>query len=420
MDEDAAAPTKKGRRRNRKRKGKTVLSVEGSSDPGAAKKARADDPGKEVTRWDKEKGQDGVEWSGKKRGGQGGRCGKDNQQERPAQGRDKKEEDDDHDEDDESGEHEFQKATEAISIRARSTISEDPTPNSTKTEQKVTGREPHSVTPHEPRRLRGSRQTLHGSLLPPLPSGQLPLRVTTSSQHRAPAAILPVLRPPSSPASGSLPPRAPAAFLAAPRPPPSPASGLLPPHAPAAFLPKIRPPSTPEIPAPVPNPFVRELGDWDALLAAASLLAVSGGSGVVAGTLSCSSPTTVKKHARRHTQRGFDEPRRYGAPPGWVTPEIAPRYLNNTRRFQATPESLEARTGSSQQTPISGNTSFATAGLQQGQQFPQQQMFSFPSACRKARTHMLPTSRSVNINHLCCKSGCDGKTRPKRQKFWPL
>ncbi|XP_044378728.1 uncharacterized protein KIAA0754 [Triticum aestivum] len=180
------------------------------------------------------------------------------------------------------------------SIRARSTISEDPTPNSTKTEQKVTGREPHSVTPHEPRRLGGSRQTLHGGLLPPLPSGQLPLRVTTSSQHRAPAAILPVLRPPSSPASGSLPPRAPAAFLAAPWPPPSPASGLLPPHAPAAFLPKIRPPSTPEIPAPVPNPFVRELGDWDSLLAAASLLAVSGGSGVVAGTLSCSSPTTVK------------------------------------------------------------------------------------------------------------------------------
>ena len=61
----------------------------------------------EYERRDKEKGQDGAEGSGKKRGGQGGRCGKDNQQERPAQGRDKKEEDDDHDEDAESGEHEF-------------------------------------------------------------------------------------------------------------------------------------------------------------------------------------------------------------------------------------------------------------------------------------------------------------------------
>ena len=47
-DEDAAALTKKGRRRNRKRKGKTVLAVEGSGDPGATKKAKADDPGKEV------------------------------------------------------------------------------------------------------------------------------------------------------------------------------------------------------------------------------------------------------------------------------------------------------------------------------------------------------------------------------------
>jgi hypothetical protein len=100
---------------------------------------------------------------------------------------------------------------------------------------------------------------------------------------------------------------------------------------------------------------------------------------------------SLQKHARRHTQRAFDETSRYGAPPGWVTPEIAPGYFNNTGRFQDTPESSEARTGSSmQQTPISGNTSFATAGLQQGQQFPQQQMFSFPSACRKARTHRLP------------------------------
>ena len=39
-----------------------------------------------------------------------------------------------------------------------------------------------------------------------------------------------------------------------------------------------------------------------------------------------------------------------------------------------------------QQTPISGNTSFVTPRLQQGQQYPQQQMFSFPSACRKPRT----------------------------------
>ena len=57
----------------------------------------------EYERRDKEKGQDGAEGSDKKRGGQGGRRGKDNQQERPARGRDKKQEDDDHDEDDESG-----------------------------------------------------------------------------------------------------------------------------------------------------------------------------------------------------------------------------------------------------------------------------------------------------------------------------
>ena len=47
-DEDAVAPAKKGRRHNRKRKGKTVLAVEGSEDTGAAKKAKADDPGKEI------------------------------------------------------------------------------------------------------------------------------------------------------------------------------------------------------------------------------------------------------------------------------------------------------------------------------------------------------------------------------------
>ena len=87
-----------------------------------------------------------------------------------------------------------------------------------------------------------------------------------------------------------------------------------------------------------------------------------------------------------HTLRVY-EPSRYGAPPSWVTPKIAPGYFNNTGRFQPMPESSEARTGSSmQQTPISGNTSFVTRGLQQGQQYPQQQMFSFPSACRKPRT----------------------------------
>ena len=47
-DEDAAAPTKKGRRRNRKRKGKIMLAVKGSEDTGAAKKAKVDDPGKEI------------------------------------------------------------------------------------------------------------------------------------------------------------------------------------------------------------------------------------------------------------------------------------------------------------------------------------------------------------------------------------
>src|SRR4051812_14841926 len=149
-DEDTAAPTKKGRRRNRKRKGKAVLAVEGSDSTGAAKKAKADDPGKEIAgcaacrasaaadkpggsdkqyckihrtkghdlqncrqvellaekqkpeyeRRDKEKGQDGAKGSGKKCGGQGCRRGKENQQERPAWGRDKKQEDDDHDEDD--------------------------------------------------------------------------------------------------------------------------------------------------------------------------------------------------------------------------------------------------------------------------------------------------------------------------------
>ena len=47
-DEDMAAPTKKGRRHNRKRKGKAVLAIEGSDDTGAGKKVKADAPGKEI------------------------------------------------------------------------------------------------------------------------------------------------------------------------------------------------------------------------------------------------------------------------------------------------------------------------------------------------------------------------------------
>ena len=143
-----------------------MLAVEGSDDTGAGKKVEADAPGMEIAgcaacralaatdkpgssgkqyckihrtkghdlqncrqvellaekqkaeyeRRDKEKGQDGAEGSGKKRGGQGSRPGKDNQQERPARGRDKKQEDEDHDEDDESGEQGFQKATEAMCV----------------------------------------------------------------------------------------------------------------------------------------------------------------------------------------------------------------------------------------------------------------------------------------------------------------
>ena len=47
-DEDTAAPTKEGQRRNKNLKGKTVLAVEGSKNTGAAKKAKADDPDKEI------------------------------------------------------------------------------------------------------------------------------------------------------------------------------------------------------------------------------------------------------------------------------------------------------------------------------------------------------------------------------------
>ena len=47
-DKDIVAPVKKGRRRNRKRKGKTVLAVEESGDPDTAKKAKVNNPNKEV------------------------------------------------------------------------------------------------------------------------------------------------------------------------------------------------------------------------------------------------------------------------------------------------------------------------------------------------------------------------------------
>ena len=47
-EEDTAAPTKKGRRRNRKRKGKTVLAVKGSDNTVNAKKDKVSDPDKEV------------------------------------------------------------------------------------------------------------------------------------------------------------------------------------------------------------------------------------------------------------------------------------------------------------------------------------------------------------------------------------
>jgi hypothetical protein len=47
-DEDAATPARKGRRRNRKRKGKAVLVVEEFGNPGTAKKAKVDGPGKDV------------------------------------------------------------------------------------------------------------------------------------------------------------------------------------------------------------------------------------------------------------------------------------------------------------------------------------------------------------------------------------
>ena len=143
-----------------------MLAVEGSDDTGAGKKVKADAPGKEIAgcaacralvatdkpgssgkqyckihrtkghdlqncrqvellaekqkaeyeRWDKEKDQDGAEGSGKKRGGRGGRPGKDSQQERPAWGRDKKQEDDDHDEDDGGHVHRWRRLAAHFSL----------------------------------------------------------------------------------------------------------------------------------------------------------------------------------------------------------------------------------------------------------------------------------------------------------------
>src|SRR4051812_26359689 len=47
-EDDTAAPAKKGRHRNRKRKGKAVLAVEGSDDTGSTNKTKEGDPGKEI------------------------------------------------------------------------------------------------------------------------------------------------------------------------------------------------------------------------------------------------------------------------------------------------------------------------------------------------------------------------------------
>ena len=47
-NKDTTAPTKKGRRHNKKQKGKVVIAVERSDNTGATKKAKAHDPGKEI------------------------------------------------------------------------------------------------------------------------------------------------------------------------------------------------------------------------------------------------------------------------------------------------------------------------------------------------------------------------------------
>ena len=47
-DDDASTPGKKGRKRNRKRKDKTMMAVEGSGNSEPAKKAKTESPGKEA------------------------------------------------------------------------------------------------------------------------------------------------------------------------------------------------------------------------------------------------------------------------------------------------------------------------------------------------------------------------------------
>jgi hypothetical protein len=47
-DEGATTSKRKGRRRNQKRKGKAMLAIEGPSNAGSSKKAKAENPGKEV------------------------------------------------------------------------------------------------------------------------------------------------------------------------------------------------------------------------------------------------------------------------------------------------------------------------------------------------------------------------------------
>nr|XP_020151179.1 transmembrane channel-like protein 2-A [Aegilops tauschii subsp. strangulata] len=78
----------------------------------------------EYEKRDKEKGQDGAGGSGKKnRGGRGGHRGKAKQQkEKPARGCDKEDEDDDDEDEEESEGQEFQKATEAMCINGGASL----------------------------------------------------------------------------------------------------------------------------------------------------------------------------------------------------------------------------------------------------------------------------------------------------------
>jgi hypothetical protein len=156
-------PWKKGRKRNRKRKGKAILAVEGSGNPG--KKPKAESSDKEVAvctcgheaaadektdgpyckihrtkghdllecwqveqlaekqkqeyeKRNKDKAKDGTGGFGKKKhGGRGGRSGKGKQQkEKPARGCEKKEDDEDDDEDGDGSEQEFQNAVNAMCV----------------------------------------------------------------------------------------------------------------------------------------------------------------------------------------------------------------------------------------------------------------------------------------------------------------